>query len=101
MSPLMDLATHFRQVLLKRSFSRVTLQTSSQYDMSHLSAQWLCSTLKAGEAAMKRRGNGFGVVIFVGRLAVSCDHSGIVALVIKKEDRIAQKELYNMSLINC
>jgi len=36
--------------------------------------------------------NGFGVVIFLGCLAVSWDQNGIVALVVKKEDRVAQKE---------
>lgn len=56
-------------------------------------AQWLCSAPKAGEAAVKKkRENGFRVVIFVGCLAVSWDQSGIMAPVVEKEDRVAQKE---------
>lgn len=63
--------------------------------MLHASAaQWLCSAPKAGEAAMKKkRENGFRVVIFVGCLAVSWDQSGIMAPVVEKEDRVAQRSL--------
>lgn len=61
--------------------------------MLHASAaQQLCSARNVDEAAVEKRENGFGAVIVVGCLAVSRDQSGIVTPVVKKEDRVAQKE---------
>lgn len=61
--------------------------------MLHVSSgQCLCNSLKAGEANVKKRGPGYGVIIFVAHPEVRWDQSGFVAPVVKKEDRAAQNK---------
>lgn len=85
MTPLTDLATHIREVVLKKSFCSFTSRSTRNVTRPVLVSVIAIPSRQVNKC--EKREPSFGVIVFAGYLAVSRDQSGIVAPVVNKEDR--------------